>query len=226
MPRKPQSINIGGATRQVARNLSGQQLRDLLTAIMQRPTEVVIQVGCVLRLFFSVIKTGLPTGDIIGGSGSRGGLATVSTTSRRDIGVVAGTPAARRRSSLIITAIEQASAVISTAFKQTKQAKSLRVNGSSGAVKESGGGEKAKQAETLQSWAAKTKRTVPSLLKLLESGATAIGIEHARLIRSHTEVIPLEKAARVSTSAEVCKQGVNAPVVFCWVWCWKRLQYM
>lgn len=210
------TARVGVATQQVALNLSQQQLRELLTALMNTPTGVVLQVGYALRLFVAVIKLSLPTGDRIGGSEGRGGLAAVSKTSRRDIRAAAGAPPAWQRSSLTVEQKEQAVAIIAAAtknliVKQPKGAEKLKVKVGSGAVKESGGGGKVKQARNLQGWAAKARRTVPSLVELLDSGATVIGTEHARLIRSHANAIPMEKATRVSMASVVRPQGVDVP---------------
>lgn len=201
------------ATQQVA--LSEQELRELLTALTKAPTVVVLQVGCVLRLVLAVMMSGLPTGYGTGGSESRVGVAAGSKVSRRAIRAAASSraPAARRRFSLTSEDKEQAAATIAAAIKeQAKRAEPLGGNGGSAAAKGSDSGEKAKQARQVnRSWAARAKRNVPSLLELLKSGATTIGIEHAILIRSNVEGIPVEKAARVSTTVEFSKQNVDDP---------------
>lgn len=197
----------GVAPRQVARNLSQQQLREVLTAVTQTPTQLVLMVGHVLRLFVAVLTTEQPTSDRVGGSGNRGGLAAVPETSRRVIRAAAGAPAARRRSSLTIEKNEEAVAIIAAATKEMKQARradTSRAKGGNGAAKRRAGGEQAKLAQSLQIWAAKTKRSLPPLLELLESGTTAIGADHAKLIKFHSKDIPVEKAARVSAAVELC----------------------
>lgn len=171
-----------------------------------------MRVGYVLRLVSAVTMVSLPTDDGTGGSENRGGsggrygVAAGLQSSRRVIRAAASSsaPAVRCRVSLTTEEKEQAVATIATATKQAKWTGPLGEDGSSGAMlKASGEGEKAKQAKqgkqakNLQSWAAKAKRTVPSLLELLESEATTFGVEHARLIKSHVEGISEEKAARV-----------------------------
>lgn len=192
----------GVVTPQAARNLSQQELRELLVVLTQTPTDAVLNVGYVLRLFVAVNRVGLPTGRSTGGIVCRGGLAAVSTISSRGVRSAAGAPASRYRSCLTIEDKEQAVAIIATAkedCKQAKRAKSLRTKGGGGTVKGSGVvGGKAKQAKKLQIWAAKAKRTIPSLLDLLDSAVITLGIEDARLIKSHAEDISVEKAARVS----------------------------
>ena len=197
------SLKDGVPIRRVARNVSQQQLRELLTVLTQSPTAVVLQVGYVLRLLLAVIKTSLPTGDRFHGIRSHGGRVTVSKSSRRGICAAAGAPAARRLFSLTIEEKEQEMAIIATVRQDIKQAKRgyfERRKISSSAVMRSSVDEKAKQAESLQSWSAKAKRSVPALIDLLKCEATSIGIENARLIRSLAEGIPAAKAARVRTS--------------------------
>lgn len=193
---------IGVATRQVTpSNLSERQLRELLTTLTKTPTDVVLQVGHVLRLGLAVVMVGLPVGGRIDGSESRGGgLASGSKTSRRAIRAAASSrsPAARGRSSL--TMIEEKEQAVLTIAIATNHVTRIEESVGSGTAKGGGEAEKAKQTKHLQSWAAKAKRTVPLLLELLESGVSAMGVEHARLIRSHVDAIPAKKAARVSIS--------------------------
>lgn len=193
------SARVGASTPQVARNLSQQQLRELLTTLMHTPADVVLRVGFILRLFVAVIQTGLAAGDSFSGSRSSGGLAA-SLSPRRAL-------APRYRSDVTVEEREQAEAIIAIAkqdIKQTKRAGARKGKRGSGAAKGRFGGEKAKNDRNLMSWAAKAKRAMPSLLELLKSGATAIGTEHAGLIKSHAETIPAEKAARVSETV-VCE---------------------
>lgn len=207
------TASIGRATRQVARNLPQQQLRELLTAVMQTPTGVVLKVGYVLRLFLAVIKTSLPTSDRIGGSRGRDGLAVVSETSHRVIRAAAGSPAARYGTRWTNEEKKQEAAIIATAQKDIKQAQRAQTFGGKGGkdvVKGSRRSETANKAGNLQSWAARAKRTGPSLLELLETGVAAIEIEDARLIISHAKAIPAEKAARV----RIC---IGRSTAFCWV---------
>jgi len=196
------TAQIGPADRQVA--LSEQQLRGLLAALTQRPAVVVLEVGCGLKLVLAavIMSEGLPTGDAIDGSESRVDLlTTASKTSRRIIGVAASSraPAARRRFSLTADDKKQAAATIAAAVKHAKRPGTSGDHSGITTVKTSGESTTVKQAKDLQSWAAKAKRAVPSLLELLESGVNTIAIEHAMLIKSQVEGISADKAARVRT---------------------------
>ena len=219
MSMKPcDPTRMGVAPRQVARHLLSQQhLRGLLTTLAQSPTGGVMKVGYLVRLFVAIVTAGLSATDRIGRSGNRGGRAAVPETSRRAIRAAGGAPAARRGSSLMADK-EEAVAFIATAKNAMKGAMRTETHvasGRGGAVKRSGGGEKANQAQLLKSWAAKAKRSVPSLCELLESGRTTIGVEDARLFRFHAKDIPVEKAERVRIAAtEVCNQSVNVTKYF------------
>lgn len=204
----------GVATRQMV--LSQQQLRELLGALTKAPAVVVLQVGYVLRLVEAVTISGLSTGDAIGGNEGRVRLGAASKVRdpRRAVRAVASTraPAARRRLSLSSEDMKQAAATIAAAFNQ--QAKREEPLGGNGGLAAEPSGE---QAIHLRSWATKAKRTVPLLMGLLESGATKIRIEHAILVRSHVEGIPVEKAARVSTTRQNCPSITRMRRSF-WAW--------
>ena len=212
------TTRMGVSPRQVARHLSQQHLRGLLTTLAQSPTGVVMKVGYLVRLFVALVTAGLSTPDRIGRSGNRGGRAAVPETSRRAIRVAGGASAAARRGSSLMTDKEDAVAFIATAKNEMKGAMRTETrvaNGRGVAVKRSGGGEKANQAQLLKSWAAKAKRSVPSLCELLESGRTTLGAEDARLFRFHTKDTPVEKAERVRIAAtEVCNQSANVTIYF------------
>ena len=199
------SLKDGVAIRRVARNLSQHQFRELLTVLTQSPTAVVLQVGYVLRLLLAVVKTGLPTADRIHGARSDGGRVTVSKSSRRGIRAAAGAPAARRLSSLTIEEKEQELAIIATVQQDIELAKRgilERKKTTSSVILGGMVEEKAKQAKSLQSWAAKAKRSVQAMLDMLNSEVASVGIENGRLIRSLAGGIPAEEAARVRNTGK------------------------
>eukprot|EP00903_Cladosiphon_okamuranus_P006827 g6652.t1 len=205
--------------RQVAPNLSEQQLRELLATLMKTPTDVVLQVGHVLRLVLAVMVAGLPAGDGIDGSESRCDSASGSETSRRAIRAAGSSRAAvalRRAGLTTIEEKERARSTVAAAMEIVRREGPVggENGGGSGAAKGSGEGEKVlKSTRYLRSWAAKAKRNVPSLLELLDSGVSTMGIDHARLVMSHAEAIPVEKAERaLSVAGSTLRFMVSAAV--------------
>eukprot|EP00752_Nemacystus_decipiens_P006271 g5655.t1 len=191
------TAKMGVSPRRVTQKLCPKEVHELLTAVARSPTGVLLEVGHLVRLLEALVTVALSTSGRIGGSGDRGGRAAVPEASR---GVIrAGAPAARRRSSMTAENREEALAFSSSAKKEIKKAMrsdAPSAKGHRGAMKRNGGLERAKQAQRLQSWAAKAKRSVSSLVERLESARTEIGAEDAKLVILHAKGIPDEKAER------------------------------
>eukprot|EP00752_Nemacystus_decipiens_P006270 g5654.t1 len=191
------TAKMGVSPRRVNRRLCPKEVHELLTAVARSPTGVLLEVGHLVRLSEALVTVALSTSGRIGGSRNRGGRAAAPEASRHVIR--AGAPAARRRSSMTAENREEAVAFSSSAKREIKKAMrsdAPSAKGHRGAMKRNGGLERAKQTQRLQSWAAKAKRSVSSLVERLESAMTEIGAEDAKLVILHAKGIPDEKAER------------------------------